>query len=204
MIPSKPYVVMEAVRMISCKPYLPWQPQHAFTAGDGIAFQKAPMHFTVMPSMNVPNSREWLLPAIGVGLFGGKWLGGCWNGVKGDGVVVCGGGLQLLSEVIGGSVSGWFFGGISWGLNLTFNFDGQGSPSNDFFQNYFHKFRDFWRGGNCVKTLVFPCYITLPTAFESLLAVVLHLHNQGVPHTVDKNKLKLIGTVSSCNLTTAG
>ena len=33
--------------------------------GDGIAFQKAPMHFTVMPSMNVPNSREWLLPAIG-------------------------------------------------------------------------------------------------------------------------------------------
>lgn len=43
-----------------------------FTGGDGIAFQKAPMHFTVMPSMNVPNSREWLLPAIGVGLFGGK------------------------------------------------------------------------------------------------------------------------------------
>ena len=58
-------------------PYLVWQPSHAFTftGGDGIAFQKAPMHFTVMPSMNVPNSREWLLPAIGVGFLGGAEMG---------------------------------------------------------------------------------------------------------------------------------
>lgn len=57
---------------------LVWHPSDAFTftGGDGIAFQKAPMHFTVMPSMNVPNSREWLLPAIGVGLFVGNDLGG--------------------------------------------------------------------------------------------------------------------------------
>ena len=48
-----------------------------FTGGDGIAFQKAPMHFTVMPSSNVPNSREWLLPAIGVGFcLVGNDLGG--------------------------------------------------------------------------------------------------------------------------------
>ena len=58
-------------------PYPVWQPSHAFTftGGDGIAFQKAPMHFTVMPSMNVPNSREWLLPAIGVGFLGGAEMG---------------------------------------------------------------------------------------------------------------------------------
>ena len=100
-------------------------------------------------------------------------------------------GFQLLSEVVGDSEDDFWdlFGAELLIVRLS---------------SHFYKFRDFWRGGNCVKTLVFPCYITLPTAFESLFAVVLPLHNQGVLHTVDKNKLKLIGTVSSCNLTTAG
>ncbi|CAK9045703.1 Gelation factor (Actin-binding protein 120) (ABP-120) [Durusdinium trenchii] len=33
--------------------------------GDGVPVQRAPMYFTVMPATSVPDSRNWLLPAIG-------------------------------------------------------------------------------------------------------------------------------------------
>ena len=39
--------------------------------GFGVEFQKAPMHFTVIPAEMVPSDRHWLLPAIGAVRSGG-------------------------------------------------------------------------------------------------------------------------------------